>query len=268
LESKVRFRVLSPIFFLISSGSTSQPNSFQVLKIERVESTSLWEQYLIAKNTIIKKHNGKLANFPSSQYLTSQENSLKVPWLDSTCNETYLFHGTSPVAIDAITKQGGFDVRFAKSGGMFGIGVYLAENSSKSNQYVPCPVCKGGSIGMKQKCNCGNSTESHVYKMILCRTVLGNVFICKQHEDQHWKKEETVPNLDFETLKDKSYLSDFVEKLPVPKDAKENPSWNSFDSVLGEAHTFGGISFLRYREMVVYESKQVYPEYVIYYLRK
>ncbi len=61
-------------------------------------------------------------------------------------NERMLFHG-SPF-INAIVQKG-FDERHAYFGGMFGAGIYFAEHSSKSNQYVygigggtGCPVHK------------------------------------------------------------------------------------------------------------------------------
>ena len=46
-------------------------------------------------------------------------------------NEMLLFHG-SPFINAIVTK--GFDERHAYIGGMFGAGIYFAENSSKSNQ--------------------------------------------------------------------------------------------------------------------------------------
>lgn len=52
-----------------------------------------------------------------------------------------LFHG-SPF-INAIVQKG-FDERHAYIGGMFGAGIYFAEHSSKSNQYV---YGIGGGIG-------------------------------------------------------------------------------------------------------------------------
>ena len=48
-------------------------------------------------------------------------------------NERMLFHG-SPF-INAIVQKG-FDERHAYIGGMFGAGIYFAEHSSKSNQYI------------------------------------------------------------------------------------------------------------------------------------
>ena len=51
----------------------------------------------------------------------------------NNANERMLFHG-SPFVPYII--QNGFDERHAYIGGMFGAGIYFAENSSKSNQYV------------------------------------------------------------------------------------------------------------------------------------
>ncbi len=50
-------------------------------------------------------------------------------------NERFLFHG-SPFLHSIVTK--GFDERHAYIGGMFGAGIYFAENSSKSNQVGFC----------------------------------------------------------------------------------------------------------------------------------
>jgi len=46
-----------------------------------------------------------------------------------------LFHGTKANTISYITQQG-FEERIANDAGMFGAGIYFAENSSKSDEYV------------------------------------------------------------------------------------------------------------------------------------
>jgi hypothetical protein len=56
--------------------------------------------------------------------------------------------------LQLIQNMKGFDERVSAITGMFGAGIYLAENSSKSNQYVPCPNCGRGSIVKKGICNC------------------------------------------------------------------------------------------------------------------
>lgn len=84
-------------------------------------------------------------------------------------NERFLFHG-SPFLHSIVTR--GFDERHAYIGGMFGAGIYFAENSSKSNQYV---YGIGGGTG------CPNHRSRSCYvcprQMLLCRVALGRSFI-------------------------------------------------------------------------------------------
>ena len=45
-------------------------------------------------------------------------------------------------------------LQVSKTSGMFGAGFYLAEDFSKSNQYIPCPMCKRNAIFTKESCVC------------------------------------------------------------------------------------------------------------------
>lgn len=78
-----------------------------------------------------------------------------------------LFHGS--LFINSIVQKG-FDERHAYIGGMFGAGIYFAENSSKSNQYV----YGMGGIG------CPKHKDKSCYKckrqLLLCRVALGKSF--------------------------------------------------------------------------------------------
>uniref|UniRef100_H3D6S3 Poly [ADP-ribose] polymerase n=1 Tax=Tetraodon nigroviridis TaxID=99883 RepID=H3D6S3_TETNG len=84
-------------------------------------------------------------------------------------NERMLFHG-SPF-INAIIHKG-FDERHAYIGGMFGAGIYFAENSSKSNQYV---YGIGGGTG----CPAHKDRSCYVChrQMLFCRVTLGKSFL-------------------------------------------------------------------------------------------
>lgn len=87
-----------------------------VLQIQKVQNRKLWDRYA-HRRTEITEENGHQSS------------------------ERMLFHG-SPF-INAIVQKG-FDERHAYIGGMFGAGIYFAEHSSKSNQYV---YGIGGGIG-------------------------------------------------------------------------------------------------------------------------
>lgn len=83
-----------------------------ILEITRVRNRRMWDRYVHRCAEIAEDSNGH-------------------------CNERFLFHG-SPFLNSIVTK--GFDERHAYIGGMFGAGIYFAENSSKSNQVTYAPL--------------------------------------------------------------------------------------------------------------------------------
>ncbi|XP_066509234.1 poly [ADP-ribose] polymerase tankyrase-1-like isoform X2 [Hoplias malabaricus] len=119
-------------------------NRYNVIKIQKVVNKKLRERYTHRQKEIAdENHNHH--------------------------NERMLFHG-SPF-INAIIHKG-FDERHAYIGGMFGAGIYFAENSSKSNQYVygigggtGCPAHKDRSCYLCHR------------QMLFCRVTLGKSFL-------------------------------------------------------------------------------------------
>uniref|UniRef100_A0A6Q2YPA2 Poly [ADP-ribose] polymerase n=1 Tax=Esox lucius TaxID=8010 RepID=A0A6Q2YPA2_ESOLU len=119
-------------------------NRYNIVKIQKVYNKKLWERYTHRREEV------------------SEENHLH-------SNERMLFHG-SPFVSAIIHK--GFDERHAYIGGMFGAGIYFAENSSKSNQYVygigggtGCPLHKDRSCYVCQR------------HLLYCRVTLGKSFL-------------------------------------------------------------------------------------------
>ncbi|XP_017339679.1 poly [ADP-ribose] polymerase tankyrase-2 isoform X3 [Ictalurus punctatus] len=119
-------------------------NRYNIVKIQKVCNKKLWERYTHRRKEV------------------SEENH-------NHSNERMLFHG-SPF-VNAIIHKG-FDERHAYIGGMFGAGIYFAENSSKSNQYVygigggtGCPLHKDRSCYTCQR------------QLLFCRVTLGKSFL-------------------------------------------------------------------------------------------
>ncbi|KAL0808669.1 hypothetical protein ABMA28_013103 [Loxostege sticticalis] len=115
---------------------------YNVVRIQKIVNGRLWERY--------------------------QHRRREVSEEAGSANERMLFHG-SPF-INAIVQKG-FDERHAYIGGMFGAGIYFAEHSSKSNQYVygfgggsGCPAHKDRSCYLCHR------------QMLLCRVTLGRAF--------------------------------------------------------------------------------------------
>ncbi|MEE6485606.1 hypothetical protein FKM82_014347 [Ascaphus truei] len=119
-------------------------NRYNILKIQKVCNKKLWERYTHRRKEVTEENHNH-------------------------ANERMLFHG-SPF-VNAIIHKG-FDERHAYIGGMFGAGIYFAENSSKSNQYVygigggtGCPIHKDRSCYICHR------------QLLFCRVTLGKSFL-------------------------------------------------------------------------------------------
>ncbi|XP_065175426.1 poly [ADP-ribose] polymerase tankyrase-like [Sycon ciliatum] len=119
-------------------------SSYDIVKVQRVYNKRLWERYIYRRQEVADENHGHY-------------------------NERMLFHG-SPFIGNIL--QNGFDERHAYIGGMFGAGIYFAQNSSKSNQYV---YGIGGGSG------CTKHKDRSCYvcsrQMVLCRVTLGNAYL-------------------------------------------------------------------------------------------
>merc|ERR1712079_775839 len=123
--------------------------------------------------------------------------------------------GTNTFAANKITT-GNFKINLAGSnaGTLYGRGIYLAENASKSDEYTK-PLQSG---------------ERH---LLVCRAMLGRV-----------------------------YYTD--EKQSNPRTCEDACLRGRFHSVLGDRKKCRGT----FREFIVFDEEQVYPNYIISYRRE
>ncbi|CAF5127941.1 unnamed protein product, partial [Rotaria sp. Silwood1] len=112
------------------------PTEFLIKKIVRIHNDELWHLYSYKKDMIIRQNNDRLSDCGSSIYL--ETHPILTPLLDARTNEYWLFHGCSQNNLYHLLHSG-YDPRISNLKGKFGGGFYLAENSSKSNRYIPCP---------------------------------------------------------------------------------------------------------------------------------
>mmetsp|Transcript_53265 Transcript_53265/g.116661 ORF Transcript_53265/g.116661 Transcript_53265/m.116661 type:complete len:337 (+) Transcript_53265:70-1080(+) len=139
------------------------PIGMRVLKAWRVEHAEMWRHYHDFCQEVSKRR---------SSCTDIEVRSVKeLPWnarrrLQSHLNEVYLWHGTSPAAVQSIAC-GGFDLALCGSnvGSMFGNGVYLAECSSKADEYAR---------------DDGGGIFGGCFAMLLCRVVLGEAQILQE----------------------------------------------------------------------------------------
>eukprot|EP00960_Hanusia_phi_P001082 29725-Hanusia_phi.AAC.1 len=105
---------------------------YKVERVFRVEMLERWSAF-----ALMRKSTGFLALQQGRQHSTTKVSTWR-EWMktklhqDKCSNEVFLFHGTKPDLIDIIAEAG-FDERVCSLEGLFGAGIYLAENSSKSD---------------------------------------------------------------------------------------------------------------------------------------
>ncbi|XP_058809611.1 poly [ADP-ribose] polymerase tankyrase-like, partial [Phymastichus coffea] len=137
---------------------------YNIVRIQKVQNRKLWERYAHRRQEVAEEVT--VTQAPTSPSATSRVSSSSATTL---ANERMLFHG-SPF-INAIVQKG-FDERHAYIGGMFGAGIYFAEHSSKSNQYV-YGICGGTGCPVHKDRSC-YICHRH---LLLCRVTLGKSFL-------------------------------------------------------------------------------------------
>jgi len=137
-------------------------NGLKPVRVLRMENNVVWEKYTQGRSFIRQKrpHKCTESHKYGSVIMTMQEGS-KLTRLSHTVNEVYLWHGTSPQKALNICKAG-FSLRYAGTGAgsMYGNGAYLAESSSKSDEYAQ---------------DDGTGLYKGLFCLLLCRVVLGEM---------------------------------------------------------------------------------------------
>jgi hypothetical protein len=184
-----------------------------------VENSILWSKYQIEREAI-------RAQFPRGSKPTKVDCYSRPLWgalrVQEGANEALLWHGTKADLWSIISKQG-LDERLAADG-LFGHGIYFAENSSKSDEYIK-PDRHG---------NC---------YIFLTRVCLG------------------VP---YSSLRSTNGM-----RRPPQRADNADLLYNSVRGECKEHKTFGkpGAFLARYREFIVFDRKQTYPELLVTFQR-
>ncbi|XP_014295007.1 poly [ADP-ribose] polymerase tankyrase isoform X2 [Microplitis demolitor] len=158
---------------------------YNIVRIQKVQNRKLWERYAHRRQEVAEEviaagpcitsspTSGSGAGANGTGTGTGNGNGTRATPTPATtipqANERMLFHGSS--FINAIVQKG-FDERHAYIGGMFGAGIYFAEHSSKSNQYV-YGICGGTGCPAHKDRSC-YICHRH---LLLCRVTLGKSFL-------------------------------------------------------------------------------------------
>lgn len=152
-------------------------SGFEVVSALRSEHPALWEKYIGRRSEVhnrVKGRSGAAATDFQTPKTTGASPGLAArcshPTYGNPSNEHYLFHGSNPTSAMSILGTS-FKVDFAgkTAGTMFGPGVYLAEASSKSDEYARDESTGGAYDGL--------------FAVLICRAVLGRAFVTEKPGD-------------------------------------------------------------------------------------
>ncbi|CAK9041728.1 unnamed protein product [Durusdinium trenchii] len=142
-------------------GGGRVPIGCRVANVLRVENHRSYARYLTYKDALRLKRSGPCTPFPL-------RTSNRINLLDDDVNESYLFHGTNPESAQCIARDFFRMERAGSSAGsMFGPGIYLAENASKSDEYA------------KE----GSGVYLGLCATLLCRCAVGQVLTVPEARD-------------------------------------------------------------------------------------
>ena len=221
-----------------------QFSKFVITRVQRVENPELWLQFAQARHRI--QH--KLRRMPAQ--LATADAALLPQTGDfggsggvkRECNEAYLFHGL-PTERAAVVAHHGLDERVC-SRAMFGHGIYFAESPSKSDQY-------------------GDKTSTTGCTMLVSRVVLGALHAQRDFLLRTQSSMRRAPCVEGDIDTDIQIVKPNGKVQPA-KDLCEHERCHS---VVADVPDRGPNKGLRFREFVVYDRAQVYPEYIVTYDR-
>lgn len=165
-------------------------------------------------------------------------------------NELYLFHGTKQKYVEAI-RTTGFDERVSSTG-LFGTGIYFAENSSKSDEYV-----------VPGQDNVYPFFHSILYSLLLVILILLLLLIVRRYCYMFICR--VCLGTPYRTGKPQQEL----RRPPCLLEDTTACAHPRFDSLIGLKSSDSQKSFLqKYREFIVYDRNQCYPEFLVTYRRE
>jgi hypothetical protein len=199
----------------------SMSGSVEVKSVTQVRNPLLWRQYVARRHELADFAWGLAEPLPLRTWEPSLWDALK---LQPAANEVLLFHGTKKRSAQVIHEQG-FDERVANDRGLFGAGVYFADDALKSHQYTD-----SGGDGYRV--------------LFVSRVCLGKPLVRCSASSGHQSGMRRAPCIG-----------------ECQGESCAHPRYDSV-AVMHDAQLHNGSAF---REFVIYDGAQAYPEFCITY---
>jgi len=119
-------------------GRGQEVPRLKVLQVQHNANPTLWSNYVRARQWVRSRMgSGEAVPTSTGEAVAKLAKPEVLGELDSVINEHLLFHGTKPSACESICRSDFMVRRSGSNAGMlYGPGVYLAENCSKSDEYA------------------------------------------------------------------------------------------------------------------------------------
>lgn len=178
--------------------------------------------------------------------------------VDASVNEKILLHGTKPELLLSILQSG---LNERTSVGLFGLGLYLAEDASKTDQY--CTEDFSDDVALRELHDVlyaktevehpGRASRSAIFYQLVCRVSLGYPIITKDGESSIHDPEMSI----YATHHKRECAGIPCSSPPIPH-----------HSLIAEKGPLSeGYVAVQHREFVQFHSQRVLPEYLIAYSR-
>lgn len=154
-------------------GDPGLPTEYRVKRIIRVEDSAMWTRYEQMRSKIKQRRGTQLYDRLDPPALTDcladKHEDIFEP-LDGELNEVYLWHGTGVRRALSIAQEDfKIDLAGSSRGTMYGPGAYMAESSTKADEYARDEP--GGYY-------------DGIFAMLLCRVVMGKyLYTTERQED-------------------------------------------------------------------------------------
>jgi hypothetical protein len=203
------------------------------------------EKYDAAKERI-KKESPKESEYDIPQSYQDQMNQLSNKSLDADAGECFLLHGTRPENLHGILFEG-HDTALANNGN-FGRGIYFAENAAKIDQY--------SSKDDRYQKGDGNVAQLHekIYTQCLHPNNVRYALVCRVLLGRHIRTSNGTTRLE--------------DGKPAFTNKEQNELVSLTDGTMPSSLIGVPGELVRtFREFVVFNSDQVYVEYLVAYKR-
>ena len=229
--------------------------SLHLVQVWRVENPQLWQQYSAARNAVQRQveqvqRRGVPVPTVRTELDRQTQGMPREEVVDHGINEKFLLHGTKPDTLVSVLANGPSD-KF--SDGLFGQGIYFAENACKNDQYATKDEAYQGSGGPLRDLH--RQLYAHgvkhpnmpVYYLVLCRVVMGVPAVTKDGDtDENGKSIWSMHHRELSTI---GGTTMFHHSLVVQA---------------GKGNQY---RVHRHREFLQYHQNRTYPAYVLAYHR-